>query len=146
MNELGYMKFYKRNRNIIPIEISQKIAILKSLSVECKNVYSFLQKLSELEILVLENDYNNCDSNLLLSTFHSAKGQEFDNVILLDLIDGILPEQRGSEPVDDERIENDARLFYVGVTRAKNKLIFFDSEKQNGEKVSPSRFQLEYLS
>ena len=55
-------------------------------------------------------------SNVVLSTIHSSKGLEYDKVILIDAIDGILP---GA----DCDLEEERRIFYVGITRAKNELV-----------------------
>lgn len=57
------------------------------------------------------------DASVTFSTIHSAKGREFDRVILMDAYDGILPGEEDSE-------EEERRLFYVAATRAKKQLIF----------------------
>jgi DNA helicase II / ATP-dependent DNA helicase PcrA len=59
-------------------------------------------------------------SIITLSTVHSAKGLEWDNVFIMGLVDGILPISFSLG--DDERIEEEKRLFYVALTRAKKKL------------------------
>ncbi len=57
---------------------------------------------------------------LTLSTVHSAKGLEWDTVYLISLIDGVLPSSFSLD--NEEEIEEESRLFYVAVTRAKNRL------------------------
>jgi len=57
---------------------------------------------------------------LTLSTIHSAKGLEWDSVFLISLIDGVLPSSFALD--DSEDIEEESRLFYVAITRAKNRL------------------------
>jgi DNA helicase-2/ATP-dependent DNA helicase PcrA len=57
---------------------------------------------------------------LVLSTIHSAKGLEWDCVFLMGLIDGVLPVTFSLD--DEESIEEEQRLFYVAITRAKNTL------------------------
>jgi DNA helicase-2/ATP-dependent DNA helicase PcrA len=57
---------------------------------------------------------------LTLSTIHSAKGLEWDSVFLIGLVDGVLPSSFALDSVED--IEEESRLFYVGITRAKNRL------------------------
>jgi DNA helicase-2/ATP-dependent DNA helicase PcrA len=57
---------------------------------------------------------------LVLSTIHSAKGLEWDNVYLMGLVEGVLPVTFALDSEDD--IEEEQRLFYVAVTRAKNRL------------------------
>ncbi|TGK02360.1 ATP-dependent helicase [Leptospira selangorensis] len=58
------------------------------------------------------------DERLVLSTVHSSKGLEFDTVILLNVSEGSFPSGRGEKNLEEER-----RLFYVGITRAKKKLV-----------------------
>ena len=57
---------------------------------------------------------------LVLSTIHSAKGLEWDTVFLIGLVEGVLPSSFSLN--DEEEIEEESRLFYVAVTRAKNNL------------------------
>lgn len=80
---------------------------------------------------------------ITLSTIHSAKGQEFDHVILLDLIEGIFP---GADAVKEKNsgnpfpYEEEVRLFYVAATRAKKRLYLMEARKINGCPAYPSRF------
>jgi len=98
-----------------------------------------------LENITLVSDVDNYDEaqdTVVLMTLHSAKGLEFSNVFLVGMEDGIFPGLRslGSE----EEIEEERRLCYVGITRAKEKLFLthtksrslFGSTKYN----MPSRF------
>ena len=74
---------------------------------------------------------------------HASKGLEYDTVYLLDVMDGILPEKvlanpRTASKEELETYEEERRLFYVGVTRAKNQLNVFTTNK-------PSKFCSELL-
>jgi DNA helicase-2/ATP-dependent DNA helicase PcrA len=60
------------------------------------------------------------DERLRLSTIHQAKGLEFDTVFVIMLCDGLFPSQRSLEV--DERAEEERRLLYVAITRARNEL------------------------
>jgi len=72
---------------------------------------------------------NNC--NLILSTIHSSKGLEYDRVYMIDMMNGILPsapDPAGRKNADQAEIamyEEERRLYYVGMTRAKNELDIF---------------------
>ena len=72
---------------------------------------------------------NNC--NLILSTIHSSKGLEYDRVYMIDMMNGILPsapDPAGRKNADQSEIsmyEEERRLYYVGMTRAKNELDIF---------------------
>ena len=71
-------------------------------------------------------------------TMHASKGLEFDSVYLPDLNEGILPGRRCEE--DAEAVEEERRLFYVAMTRARNRLeLLYVSGTENAERM-PSRF------
>lgn len=83
-----------------------------------------LQKFNELNEL-LNKSRENMSSNISLSTFHSSKGLEFDNVFIINANDDIIPAQPDRRLSKDESIEfleGERRLFFVGITRAKNNL------------------------
>ena len=60
-------------------------------------------------------------------TMHMSKGLEFDNVILPDINDGIIPPKK----CDAEGIEEERRLLYVSVTRARNNLYILSTSERN---------------
>ncbi|MBR4875060.1 MAG: ATP-dependent helicase [Clostridia bacterium] len=109
-----------------------KLTILQALGEQESNPLRLLERLQELRAIVLSHvDDPACQ--LTLSTIHSAKGLEYDRVFLMDIFDGMLP-----KPADEEAdararleaLEEERRLFYVGMTRAKNELTVFTYEKQ----------------
>ena len=72
----------------------------------------------------------------MLSTIHASKGLEYDRVILLDVVDGGFPSVRVSEALsleDRVTLEEERRLFYVGVTRAKERLELLTYREKFGE-------------
>ena len=74
---------------------------------------------------------------VLLSTLHGAKGLEFKTVFLIDAVSTLMPYKRAVTP---EEIEEERRLFYVGVTRAKERLLIYDVKSLHRHPVSPSPF------
>jgi DNA helicase-2/ATP-dependent DNA helicase PcrA len=80
---------------------------------------------------------------ITLSTVHSAKGLEWGRVFLMGLIDGVFPSGRALIDGDDGDIEEEKRLFYVAVTRAKDELFLSFANKSGSterSKSRPSRF------
>jgi ATP-dependent DNA helicase Rep len=79
-----------------------------------------------------------------LMTLHSAKGLEFGQLYLIGLEDGTLPHEAG---IDEGRLEEERRLFYVGITRARQRLTlsYAETKQRFGSVVrqTPSRFLLE---
>lgn len=114
-----------------------RLDVLLSLAGQAGDIPDFLQRLEELKE-VLENQQPRPDCPLVLSTIHASKGLEYDRVILLDGVEGILPSVREEEGMSGEELqalEEDRRLFYVAVTRARHKLELLCYENRFGEEL-----------
>lgn len=150
--ELGYTKYLKDNcANIGYSYESLKVILsnLKSLAARCSSFAAFLVRLEELEKVLEESKLKKGKSNLTLSTIHSSKGLEFENVFLIDLIENIMPTRSSidnNELGNIQELEEERRLMYVALTRAKQRLHIIVMESKNEEKVKPSRFIDEILS
>jgi len=85
------------------------------------------------------------DDCVQLMTLHSAKGLEFPLVFLVGLEEGLFPSQRSTE--DEGRLEEERRLAYVGITRARDRLVisYAESRRMHGTEMlaRPSRFLAE---
>lgn len=108
---------------------SGKLDILESLGKQTDSPKALLARLRELQGIVAQGS-SDPESPFLISTIHSSKGLEYQRVILMDVADGILPSidpPRGShpDPEEVELYEEERRLFYVGMTRAKEELAIF---------------------
>ena len=121
----GY-KDYLRKNNLD----SGKIEILSILAKQESDIQKFLNRLIKLERLIQKGFYpNTYNDAVVLSTIHSSKGLEYDSVYMLDVYDGRFPSSksnifsRSKDNADAEQEER--RLFYVGITRAKNRLSLF---------------------
>ena len=80
----------------------------------------------------------NTDSDAVtLATFHGSKGLEYENVYLVDVNEGIVPYKKA---VLEKDIEEERRLFYVGMTRAKKNLSIYSVKSLNDKTTSISRF------
>ena len=119
-----------------------KLAILEMLAEQEPNALRLLDRLEELRMLIAAKADVNSDVPFVLSTIHSSKGLEYDRVVLLDTFDGVLPAKPEiccRTPEDTRQYEEDRRLFYVAMTRARHKLVLFDC------KTMPSVFVQEVI-
>ena len=92
--------------------------ILEALGAQEPDPLRLLERLDELQALLRQPKSE--ARGLILSTVHSSKGLEYDRVFLLDVIDGVFPKEGEDVDRDEER-----RLFYVAMTRARNELAVF---------------------
>ena len=118
---MGYGDYLKDN-NIA----TNKLFILKMLAKKEKTIPGFLERLDLLRKILTEKreDYT---AKLILSTIHSSKGLEYDNVVLMDVINGVFPGKmiknfKSATPQEKRDYEEERRIFYVGITRAKDNL------------------------
>ena len=95
---------------------------LANFASQYQSTEEFLTQLSLLSNVEAEDDKpaTRDDEQVRLSTIHQAKGLEFDVVFVIMLCDGLFPSARSIETVEGE--EEERRLFYVSVTRARNEL------------------------
>lgn len=124
LHYMGYLD-YMRDHGLD----SGKVEILQLLANEEEKLDAFLPRLVELKEMITEG-VGNHNSRFILSTIHSSKGLEYDTVYMLDMLEGILPsisEPKGkdADPADIALYEEERRLFYVGMTRAKNALYVY---------------------
>ena len=117
----GYEK-YLRDKGLD----SGKVEILQILAKQEPNIQKFLERLIELENLIRERFDSKEENAIILSTIHSSKGLEYDSVYMVDVFDGRFPSSRtnifSSSKDSAEGEQEERRLFYVGITRAKNTL------------------------
>ena len=122
----------------------EEIQQLAEFAFQSGSVEEFLTQLALLTNVEAEDDPKDDSEKLKLSTIHQAKGLEFEVVFVIMLCDGLFPSTRSIESTDGE--EEERRLFYVSVTRAKNELylsypLFRAGYGGSGsEYQSPSRF------
>ncbi len=74
---------------------------------------------------------------VMVSTLHASKGLEYDTVFILDVNERVIPHEKSTDP---EALEEERRMFYVGMTRAIKKLHLFSVSERYGKKMEDSRF------
>lgn len=133
----GYNSFMKSkgiNKN--------SVDILEILAGKTQTVNDFFKELNLVEN-ALQNGNTPIDNPIVLSTIHSSKGLEYDTVYMVDVFDGVfplcLPDTESKNTSCENELE-ERRIFYVGITRAKNNLYFFsvrDSESTYIDEIFP---------
>lgn len=121
-----------------------KLFLLKMIARNESSPERLVERLAELQTVIREKE-NDFKTKFILSTVHASKGLEYDTVYLLDVLDGIFPEkmpekqksvkwreeteaEKNAEWEEQARYEEERRLFYVAMTRAKEMLCVFAVE------------------
>lgn len=121
---------------------AQKLGALRSLASRTGSIEELLGRLDEMDqIIAFHSQQTHC--RLTLTTAHSAKGLEFDTVVVLDAVEDIFPTHSAADKLKTgsrEEMEEEARLFYVACTRARHRLILPVSSRSEDMPVLPSRF------
>ena len=109
---------------------------------ENKGIASLDEFLNEISLVSDVEEYRNRDDVITLMTIHSAKGLEFNNVFLIGMEEGIFPHQAAF--FDNNELEEERRLCYVAITRAKEKLYIVNAKRRTLYGIDsvnpPSRF------
>jgi len=148
----GYISHLKSTYELQEAEsrianVNELVNAIKHMESE-NSATSIERLLDEIALMQEKASHTNKDTHhedsltVTLMTLHAAKGLEFDLVILAGLEDGLLPSTRSFS--DDESLEEERRLFYVGITRARERLLISHSRYrytygQMSDQI-PSRF------
>ncbi|EXB13267.1 uvrD/REP helicase N-terminal domain protein [Acinetobacter sp. 1130196] len=151
MNEAGYID-YIREQSATPAQEKSKLDNIENLftsiqnlinraeDVDEKNIESVIRKLVLLDLLEQQQEEEDTDKVNLL-TLHAAKGLEFPFVYIMGLEEELLPHKNS---IAAETIEEERRLMYVGITRARQGLtLTLAEQRKNGgqmKQMPPSRF------
>lgn len=140
LDESGYTDHWRMNK---APEAPGRLENLKELVVAVEdfdNLVGFLEHVS----LVMDNEENASDDKVTLMTLHGAKGLEFDTVFLPGWEEGLFPHQRALDEGGLSALEEERRLAYVGLTRAKKRaaVSFAANRRVYGQwqTAIPSRF------
>ena len=140
LDESGYTDMWMAQKTPEAEGRLENLKELVSAMEGFENLAGFLEHIS----LVMDGDNKPNDGEVTLMTLHAAKGLEFDVVFLPGWEDGIFPSQRTLDEKGGGGLEEERRLAYVGITRAKRKLFisYASSRRVHGlwQSAVPSRF------
>jgi DNA helicase II / ATP-dependent DNA helicase PcrA len=150
LEETGYLDWVEQQDNLEHTSRAENLRELSNAVAEATQRGQTLEEMLDQAALVSDADEYEEDVAVSLMTLHSAKGLEFDAVFLAGLEEGLLPHSRSIDTVDG--IEEERRLFYVGMTRAKRSLVLSRARYRRNYGVQgmraskPSRFLAEIPS
>lgn len=139
---IGYDEFCEEYADYRRIRVDELYDVLDELQESCRGIADFNgwfdhieQYTKELEQLYKSRGEQ--QESVALATLHSAKGLEYENVYLIDVNEGMMPYKKA---VLEQDIEEERRMFYVGMTRAKKNLHLFSVKQLNQKDADISRF------
>ena len=143
---MGYDEFLKEYAAYRKISSEDLFALLEEIWQNSKGYGTIKEWFEHIEsygkMLKEQNKKNGEKEGVILMTMHAAKGLEFDTVFVIEANEGSCPYKKATA---DEEIEEERRLFYVAMTRAKRKLVISYVKEKNGKDLLPSRFVSELL-
>ncbi len=141
-----YVKDLAEYKNISTDGIFEVLNELQEKAKQYETIEQFFNGLEVEKQLILESYKNNPNSNeeqkgVVLTTLHSSKGLEFETVFVVGAVDGLIPltNSKGKTTKINE-LEEERRLFYVGLTRAKTNLYISYSKTRYEEPFNLTQF------
>lgn len=135
-----YLTAYAKQRRMKPEELTD---LLDEIQQCAKPFHTFEEWFAQIEAYKEKLEERRTaaqtkkEEAITLATLHSSKGLEFSEVFLVDVNEGIIPHRKASIEAD---IEEERRLLYVGMTRAKDRLHLFYVKERYGKVMEPSHF------
>lgn len=147
-NVVGYDEYIEEYCDMNGVESDDCYSILGDLensAAEYNNFNDWFVHMDEYkdELIEARKKSNENDKGVRLMTFHSSKGLEFDIVYIIDVNDGSVPYKK-AKGVDE--IEEERRMFYVAMTRARKKLFICYCVENFGKSIGKSDFVIELSS
>lgn len=134
-----FLKEYARARRIKPedlLDIAEEIQQGAKPFATCQEWFEHLEEYRK-RLEEQRGKKERSEDAIILATLHGSKGLEFQEVFLVDVNEGIIPHRKAMVEAD---MEEERRLFYVGMTRAKDRLHLFYVKERYGREAEPSRF------
>ena len=136
MGYIDYLKTYTERFGGNIEDLEEIVEEFKMSASSFKTIFEFFEHVDEVGKKIEESKRNKTEDRVLLSTIHGVKGMEFKNVFLINCNEDTMPHSSSKE----ENIEEERRLFYVGITRAIDNLFLFIPKMRKGKFRDVSRF------
>lgn len=138
---IGYDDFIEEYCRERRIQSEDFMDILEQLQESAKEYASYPEWFSHIkeygEQLRQMRKEKRTENAVLLATMHSSKGLEFETVFVIDVCEGVTPYKKA---IKDSELEEERRLFYVAMTRAKTHLYLYTVEQIFNKEAKPSRY------
>jgi DNA helicase-2/ATP-dependent DNA helicase PcrA len=142
ITDLGYidhLKSYSEKFGSNIEDLEEIVEEFKSSAAAFKTIPEFFAHIDEVTKKLEESKRNKDEDRVLLSTIHGVKGMEFKNVFIINCNEDTMPHASSKE----DNLEEERRLFYVGITRAIDNLYLFVPRMRKGNFKEASRFIIE---
>jgi DNA helicase II / ATP-dependent DNA helicase PcrA len=136
---IGYKKFlreYAAEKKIEEEELFETFSLLCQEAKKHRSIFDWKEEV-KLKRLRQQNESQDTEGKISLRSLHGSKGLEFDTVYIMESNEGIIPYKKS---VDEGKTEEERRLLYVGMTRAKKELYLSFADQIRGRKSVPSGF------
>lgn len=145
---IGYDEFCQEYAEYRRMKAEDLFDVLEELQAGAKGYESYEKWFAHIEAYTkeleeLHRKQGQVKESVALATLHSVKGLEYDTVYIVDVNEGLMPYKKA---VLDREIEEERRMFYVGMTRAKKNLHLFSVKELNNKDADVSRFIQEALT
>ena len=144
---IGYDDYLQEYADYRRIRVEELYEVLDELLEGCRPLKTYEEWFLHMEEYKKEleaqkkQDKKEEDA-VVMETMHRSKGLEYDTVFIIDANEGVMPHNKASVQAD---LEEERRLFYVAMTRAKRKLYIYYSKERYNKKLEPSRFVYELI-
>jgi len=150
-DELNYKKYLVEHckKNGLVVETQNKyLDVLKTIAKHTDSLVVFLERIDALRSIIYSASQNKNPHALKLLTMHASKGLEFDHTIIIDLDHHVFPSKYALDQLDEGNsglFEEERRLFYVALSRAKDKITLVHTKFRNGQYNKASEFVKEFI-
>jgi DNA helicase II / ATP-dependent DNA helicase PcrA len=137
--DIGYIEYLREYSGKFKIDMNELEEVLEEFKEACSQfstISALLYHVEEVKREIKKNEKNDNEDYVVLSTIHGVKGMEFANVFIINCVEDNMP-HINSIP---NNLEEERRLFYVGITRTKENLFLFSPKTIRGKSKEASRF------